>query len=185
MHLVFELVLVVLLADFVSGLVHWTEDTFWSERTPLLGRWIVRPNVLHHEDGAAFVRLSYLRSNWDLLAVGVVLVALAWGLDRLTWHVWVFAVIGGNANQLHKWAHRARRDVPRLVRVLQDAHVLRSPAHHAAHHGGEKNTRYCVVTELLNPVLDSLGFWRGLERLLVPARLAPRRADIVARRRAA
>lgn len=128
-----------------------------------------RPNVLHHEDGAAFVALSYWRSNWDLLALGAVIVGVAWGLDRLTWHVWVFALLGGHANQLHKWTHMPQRERPALVRVLQDAHVLQGARHHAGHHGGAKDTRYCVVTEVLNPVLDGVGFWRGLERVLVPS----------------
>ena len=47
------------------------------------------------------------------------------------------------------------------------------------HHSGEKNTRYCVVTPFVNPVLDRLGFWRGLERVLVPLFGAPRREDLV------
>ena len=173
-----QFVAVVLLVDFVSGLVHWLEDTFWTERTPLVGRWIVRPNVLHHEDGSAFVARSYWASNWDLLALGAIVVAVAWWLDRLTWHVWLFALLGGNANQIHKWAHQPRRDTPTPVRLLQDLRILQRPSHHAGHHGGERNTHYCVVTEVMNPVLDRLGFWRGLERLVVPAGDAPRRADL-------
>ena len=183
--LLLEILAVLLVVDFASGLLHWAEDTYWTESTPVVGRWIVRPNVEHHEDGAAFVRLGYWRSNWDLLLLGGLVVALAWWLDRLTWHVWVFALVGGNANQLHKWGHTPRRDTPALVRWLQAVHVVQSPAHHAGHHGGERNTRYCVVTEILNPVLDGLGFWRALERLFASPRSAPRRTDLWGERRAA
>ena len=34
-------------------------------------------------------------------------------------------------------------------------------------------------TPFVNPVLDRLGFWRGLERVLVPLFGAPRREDLV------
>ena len=170
-----EALLVLLVADFVSGLVHWAEDTFGDERTPLIGRWIVRPNVLHHEDGRAFVGKSWLASSWDLAAVGLVVLGAAWSLDLLTWHVGLLVLAGSNANQIHKWSHMSRREAPRLVRLLQRARLLQSPAHHAGHHRGEKNRRYCVITELLNPVLDGLGFWRGLESL-IPSRWAPRRS---------
>jgi ubiquitin-conjugating enzyme E2 variant len=172
---------VVLLVDLVSGLVHWLEDTFWTERTPLVGRWLVQPNVLHHRDAAAFTRRTYRENNGDLLLVGALVVAVAWWLDRLTWHVWLFALLGGHANQFHRWAHLPRRATPALVRWLQSLHVLQGRAHHAGHHGGAMNARYCVITELLNPVLDGIGVWRGLERLLATPRNAPRRADLWSR----
>lgn len=179
------LLALVLAVDFGSGLLHWAEDTFGSESTPLLGRWIVRANVQHHEDGAAFVRFSYWRSNWDLLLLGALGVVVARWFDRLTWQVWVLALVGGNSNQVHKWAHMPRRERPAPVRWLQSLHVLQTPAHHAGHHGGPRTTRYCVMTELLNPVLDGLGFWRGLERVLATPRNSPRRVDLWGERRAA
>jgi len=55
-----EAIGVILLVDLVSGLVHWAEDTFWTEKTPVVGRWIVAPNVLHHHDGGAFTRNNWL-----------------------------------------------------------------------------------------------------------------------------
>ncbi len=176
---VLEALLVVLCVDFLSGLVHWAEDTFWTEDTPLLGRWVVRPNVLHHADGAAFVHDSWLESSWDLaLAAWLLLLACA-AAGCLTWHAWLFAALGANANQFHKWAHAPRREVPAPVRWLQRLRLLQPPSHHAAHHRGQRNTAYCVVTVLLDPVLDRLGFWRALEALLVPPGGAPRRPDLL------
>jgi ubiquitin-conjugating enzyme E2 variant len=170
--------LVVLFVDFLSGLVHWAEDTFWIESTPVLGVWLVKPNVLHHHDGGAFTRNSWLQSSWDLLLGGITILAIAWYLHFLSWQIWLFVVVGINANQIHKWNHVPKSEVPRWVRVLQHFRVLQSPEHHAAHHRDEKNRCYCVVTELLNPVLDRIGFWRALEQLLVPIFGAPRRDDL-------
>ena len=65
-----RLLAALVLADLLSGLVHWIEDTFWTEGTPILGPWIVRPNVLHHQDGAAFVAKSWLASSWAPAAAG-------------------------------------------------------------------------------------------------------------------
>jgi hypothetical protein len=171
--------LVLLFVDFVSGLVHWAEDTFGSVDTPIVGRWIVEPNVLHHLDGTAFLAKSWLASSWDLLAAGVGLVAAVWWADRLDWHVWLFAVVGTNANQLHKWNHSGRGRVPWPVRLLQLVRVLQTAPGHAAHHQGDKNTAYCVITPYVNPVLDGLGFWRGLEGLVVRRGWAPRRPDLI------
>jgi ubiquitin-conjugating enzyme E2 variant len=159
-----------LLVDFVSGLVHWAEDTFGTESTPLVGRWIVAPNVLHHRDAEAFVDRHWLASSWDLGLLGVI---LGW----LGPAVFVFALAGGSANQIHKWNHAPSR-APRAVRVLWRVGLLQRPAHHNRHHGGEKNTAYCVITPFVNPLLDRAGFWRRLERAIVPFTGAPRREDL-------
>lgn len=160
-----ELFLVVLAADFVSGLVHWIEDTFWTEATPLLGAWIVAPNVLHHRNGRAFLAKSWLESSWDLVVASLVILAVAGGFGLLTWHVWIFAFLSANANQVHKWSHRTDRELPSVVRALRRLHLLPSFEHHARHHRGAKDSHYCVLTECLNPLLDATRFWRGLERV--------------------
>jgi len=173
-----EAIGVILLVDLVSGLVHWAEDTFWTEKTPVVGRWIVAPNVLHHHDGGAFTRNNWLQSSWDLLAAGSIILGLAWFLNLLSWQVCLFVIVGINANQIHKWSHVPPRQVPTWVSLLQKIHLLQSSAHHAAHHRGEKNSCYCVITPVLNPILDRVGFWRALEGLVVPTGAAPRRADV-------
>src|SRR2546425_1171699 len=173
--------MVILLVDFVSGVVHWAEDTFWTETTPVVGRWIVEPNVLHHNDGSAFTQNNWLPSSWDLLVVGALILGLAWLLDQLSWRVWLFVIVGINANQIHKWNHVPPTHVPTWVRVLQRICVLQSSAHHVAHHRGEKNSHYCVITPALNPLLDRVGFWAALDGL-VPTSAAPRRADRVERK---
>jgi ubiquitin-conjugating enzyme E2 variant len=177
MNALLELAIGLFAADFVSGLVHWAEDTFGTESTPVVGRWIVVPNVLHHRDPAAFVGKSWLASNWDLAAASLVLLGIATACGWFGPGIVIFALASANANQLHKWAH-APAQAPRLVRALWRTRLLQSPRDHARHHVGEKNEAYCVVTPFLNPLLDRLRFWRAIERLTVPFFGAPRRQDL-------
>ena len=182
MSVVLQLVAGLFLADFVSGLVHWAEDTFGTESTPLVGRWIVTPNVLHHRDPTAFVRKGWLASSWDLVAAAALFLVLARALGMLGPAAILFAIAGANANQIHKWCH-APSTAPLLVRALWRAHIMQTPRQHAAHHRGEKNEAYCVVTPFLNPALDRIRFWRLLERCIVPLTGAPRREDLSGLRR--
>jgi hypothetical protein len=171
---VLELVAVWLLADFVSGVVHWAEDSYGGADTPVIGRWVVQPNLLHHRDGTAFTAKSWIESSWDLATVGVMIVVVSVTMGMLTWHVALFALLGANANQIHKWNHMRGSSVPRAIRVLQRLHLLQSSRHHLQHHRGTKDSHYCVITEFLNPLLDRLGWWRLLERTLAPVLGPPR-----------
>jgi len=172
-------VLALLAVDFISGFVHWCEDTFGSESTPILGRWIIAPNVVHHHDATAFVAKGWWASSWDWILVGLVVLVVAAITGHLGPYVVLFTMAGSSANQIHKWNHAPAR-APLAVRALWTSGVLQRPAHHAPHHGGDKNTAYCVVTPFVNPVLDRLRFWRGLERIVVPFTGAPRREDLCA-----
>ncbi len=169
-----ELVAVWLLVDFVSGVTHWAEDSYGRETTPVIGRWVVGPNLLHHRDASAFVSRNWLASSWDLAAAGATILAVAGLAGMLTWHVGLFVLLGANANQIHKWNHMRRSHVPLAIRALQRLYLLQSPRHHAQHHRGTKDSHYCVITELLNPLLDRVGWWRMLERLLTPFLGLPR-----------
>jgi ubiquitin-conjugating enzyme E2 variant len=44
--------------------------------------------------------------------------------------------------------------------------ILQSAKHHALHHTDPKNSHYCTITNVLNPVLDRLYFWDSLETVL-------------------
>jgi plasmanylethanolamine desaturase len=157
----------VLLADLVSGVVHWAEDTyarFKPRRTVRLINLIARDNEVHHRRPRDFLKHSWWQSSWDLLLIGALILAAAHALGHLSWAVLLFVVLSVNANQMHKWAHRNPRENPALVTWLQRAHLLQSPRHHGRHHGGNKDSHYCVVTNFLNPLLEEVSFWRRLER---------------------
>ena len=81
----------------------------------------------------------------------------------MTWQFLLFVAIGVNANEVHKWNHLPRKKRSKLVVALQDARLLQSAKHHGKHHVGSKDTHYCVLTTLLNPMLDAVQFWQGLE----------------------
>ena len=168
---------VILLADFVAGLVHWLEDAYGSEATPLVGPLLIKPNIVHHHHPRHFTRLSWWQSSWDLLLVGAAILGGAAWAGVLTWHVWLFVGLSINANQVHKWAHMTRTEVGPVVAFLQDYSILQTPRQHALHHTDPKNTHYCPVTNLVNPTLEALRFWDRLEWVLEKLTGAKHRQD--------
>jgi ubiquitin-conjugating enzyme E2 variant len=174
---VLQAVLVIMLADFVAGVVHWFEDAYVREDTPIIGSFIGKANVIHHHLPRHMTRNNWWQSSWDLLCFSALIVLGAWWLGLLTWHVWLFAVVSTNANQVHKWSHQTRKENGRIISFLQDIHVLQTPHHHAVHHTNPKNVRYCPVTNLVNPLLDTIKFWDGVEWLLARIINLHRRPD--------
>jgi ubiquitin-conjugating enzyme E2 variant len=172
-----ETLAVLLAADFAAGCIHWFEDAYVREDTPLIGRFIGRPNVIHHHLPRYMTRNNWLQSSWDLCLIAAAIVLGAWKLNLLTWRVWLFAAVSANANQVHKWSHRTRRENGRAITLLHDLRILQTPHHHAVHHTDPKNVRYCPITNLLNPFLDRLHFWDAIEWLLAHTVRLHRRPD--------
>jgi len=172
-----QLVATVFAAEFVSGIVHWFEDAYVREDTPLIGRLIGRPNTVHHHFPRYMTRHTWWQSSWDLVLLAAILVVGAWCFGLLTWQVWLFAVLAANANEFHKWEHRTRKENGRAISFLQDIWILQSAKHHALHHTDPKNSHYCTVTNVLNPLLDGIRFWDGLEWLLARTIGLRRRED--------
>ena len=168
---------VVLLADFISGLVHWAEDAYARKDTPVVGKWIGQANIEHHIHPRAFVSRSWWASSWDLVTVSSLVVLGAWWMALLSWQVWLFAMVTSNANQIHKWAHRAPHENGRIVTWLQKVKLLQTQRHHAKHHSGQKDSHYCSVTNFLNPILEELEFWKLLERFNARVLGLKRRVD--------
>lgn len=177
LSILLQIAATVFAAEFVSGLVHWLEDAYIREDTPLVGKHIARPNIVHHHYPRYMTRHNWLATSWDLMILSALLVVVAWFCGFLTWHVWLFAVLAANANEFHKWEHRTRVQNGPVISFLQDIKILQSAKHHAKHHTDPKNSHYCTMTNVLNPVLDGMRFWAGIEWVLERAVGLKRRED--------
>lgn len=166
LRLVLKIILVIALADFVAGAIHWAEDAYFTEKTPVIGELFIRPNIVHHHYPRFFTHLTWWQSSWDLALVGGALLLVAWPLGLLCWQLGLFVALSINANEIHKWSHRTRKENGRLISALQDWHILQSPRHHGVHHSDPKNTFYCPITNFVNPVLERVEFWGRVEAVI-------------------
>lgn len=166
-----------LAADFVTGIVHWLEDVFAHESMPFIGRHVARTNIVHHHYPRHFTNLTWWQSSWVLCGLSVLFLFAARAGGFLTWHAWLFAALSANANQIHKWAHQTRAENGSVITFLQHIRLLQTPRHHARHHTDPKDCHYCTMSNLLNPLLDRVNFWGGLEFLVIRTTGLRRRRD--------
>ena len=157
--------------DFMSGMVHWAADTYGHDDTPLLGPSFIRAFRQHHvypRDICAHNFVSVVGNTCifavPVLSLGLLLVWLgpvAWWRAFAFFTIAVMTGVTVATNQFHKWAHQER--VSRFVSWMQQMRLVLSPHHHQLHHSSPFNSNYCITNGWLNPALERIKFFRGLE----------------------
>lgn len=172
-----------LVADFVTGLVHFVGDSFGTVDTPVLGRTFVLPFRSHHEDPGHICEHDFVETNGNnafatlfglVPTLAFVPVAEGGGSALFGVFVLVFSVLVMLTNQIHKWAHVA--EPPRPIAVLQRMGLLLSKEAHVAHHAPPYGRGYCVLSGLCNRLLDPIGFFPFLERVIRAVLFLPPRS---------
>lgn len=178
------------LADFVSGVVHWMGDTFFEYDTPLIGPGFVRPFREHHVDPEAILHHSFLTVNGNSSLVTLLILVPTWlfgapenegepvpllAVQALVFFLSLFILA---TNQFHKWSHQPSPGP--LVRLLQRTGLILTPERHAVHHSPPHRFSYCITSGWLNPLLDRLGLFERAERLVRRRRPARRARPTVA-----
>lgn len=155
-------------ADLLSGIVHWTADTWGSETMPVLGRRFLRPFRVHHVNPDDFLRRDLVDCNGDVAMLNIPMLAGALLMPLTTpgGPIAAVALVGFctaslPTNQVHQWAHMA--SPPRLVRWLQRAGIILSHEDHARHHQKPYVANYCIATGWCNRFLTAIGFFPTVE----------------------
>ena len=145
-------ILAYLIADLLSGLVHFLADNFGSAETPLIGPNFVGAFREHHVDPKGITRHDFIDTNgnnslaslpfmvfvWLLVPVETAAVGYLVGTFSLLLCLAVFLT-----NQFQKWAHM--EEPPSVVAWLQERGMILSREHHDVHHESPYNTYYCIT----------------------------------------
>ncbi len=148
-----QVVLGWIIADLLSGLVHYWLDEVASENIPIIGKYVVMPNRAHHLDPLKFTRATVVKRNlasWLFVAVVSSIWLLVFGYSL----IWLSATVGALLiNEIHYYAHLPKK-APKLVSMLQEMGMIQSPKQHAGHHRHPNNKNYCTLSDWCNPVIN-------------------------------
>jgi ubiquitin-conjugating enzyme E2 variant len=178
-----------IVADWVSGFVHWLADTWGDIDMPVIGKALLRPFREHHVDQRAITRHDYIETNGNNCGISVpwAFGSMITPLDGEHHLLALFIVVSITSmifwvmmtNQFHKWAHETDEERPRLVTALQRMHLILPPEHHRIHHTRPFMDYYCITTGWLNWPLKKLGYYRTMERIVTTiSGVIPRKDDI-------
>eukprot|EP00756_Hemistasia_phaeocysticola_P048127 Hpha_TRINITY_DN22568_c0_g1::TRINITY_DN22568_c0_g1_i1::g.185089::m.185089/K20656/TMEM189; transmembrane protein 189 len=161
--------LALLVADFLSGLVHWACDTYGSVDSP--AGVVLRSFREHHLDATAITRHDFIEVNGDTFALCVpVLFGLTVsppGAVPLFARAFLqaLAVFVAFTNEFHKTAHLS--ELGKLRGLLVDSGLVITKARHNLHHQGLHDTHYCITTGWMNAPLEAICFWRAAEKFVM------------------
>lgn len=180
-------VLSMCIADFFSGIAHWSADTWGSLETPFVGNSIIRSFREHHVAPTAMCHHDLFETNGDncMMTLPFMLLAALMNLKQDSLYslfvhnflvllcVWVALT-----NQIHKWSHTYRPSC--FVTFLQTSRVIVSKREHAVHHRNPFDKYYCITNGWLNPLLASIDFWKRLESVVTSVTgIVPRADDML------
>ena len=158
-----------LVADFLSGLVHFLCDNLGSPETPVLGQKFIKAFREHHDDPAAMTDGDFIEVNADnfFVCLPALIPCVVW-LDvhdhlYLATFLAILMVCITITNEVHKWAHMS--GVSPFVQRLQSSPFVLAPAKHQRHHTAPYDSYYCITSGVLNPALARVHFWQGLLRV--------------------
>jgi len=167
---------IILLADFLTGLFHFYADNYGVMDSKYL-TVSINGLLIHHE----FPNLMTEQSYWDLtkgvykVGGAIFLVSLFFGFH---WEILLFVLISSQANIIHKWSHQKRSKNPQFVRFLQTLRIIQTKKNHMKHHNGRYDNYYCVMTNVLNPILKKIMFWEGVIKFLKLFHIEPVQRNI-------
>ncbi|MAZ50074.1 MAG: hypothetical protein CME65_16040 [Halobacteriovoraceae bacterium] len=162
------LVMTWLLADIISGFVHWFADTFGKVDWPIIGNTFIRSFHEHHLDPKSITRHDWIETNGNNFFIGIPVLLLVLLFEneisaQVVVGICLLNIWTSLTNQFHKWAHQ--NQVPQIVDRLQAWRVITQKSEHLVHHRYPHDRSYNITHGRLNPLLDRIGFFRGLEIL--------------------
>jgi palmitoyl-[glycerolipid] 3-(E)-desaturase len=157
-----------ILADFGSGVLHWSVDNYGNGRTPIMGG-IIAAFQGHHSAPWTIAQRGFCNNVHRLcipfgpVPLGVLSLVVG---PFTTFFLSVFCVLEILSQEFHKWSHQLKSEVPSWVNTLQDSGLTIARKPHAQHHLAPFEGNYCIISGVCNPVLDGWGFFRRIEHLV-------------------
>lgn len=160
-----QMFICVMMADFITGLIHWIEDTYGLPSWPLIGKAVIEPNIIHHEQpGKLGSDSTFIGRNYQTVVPAVILVVVVTLFFGFIWQFALVCLLASFGNEVHTWNHRSKN--PFWIKMLQDTAIIQTPAQHAKHHRKPYNVYFCTLTNVMNPILCYFRFWANAELVL-------------------
>ena len=169
-----KIVILFLFADLATGIFHFLVDQYGVMNGKVMTK-SVNFLLLHHDDPQNIVTQTYWQLNGRVYIASFFIfgISLFFGFY---WELLLFLLFCSNGNMIHKWSHFKKSKTPVIISQLQRLKIIQDHDHHIKHHNGLFNANYCVMSNILNPILERIYFWAFIIFFLKLLNIKPVRA---------
>jgi len=167
-NIILQIIIGFFLADFLSGLFHWIEDTYldYCINIPIL-KDISKGNEMHHYFPRAILKNSYFQNIQITTIITTIVYIIIYLLNKnlLFDYKYLFLILfifSSISPIIHRFSHMRECEKDPFILFLQNIGIITSNEHHKMHHI-DSDLKYCINTPYLNMILDSIYFWRIIE----------------------
>lgn len=157
-----------LAADLLSGIYHWGIDNYGSASTPVFGNQIAGFQG-HHRKPWTITKRDFCNNVHGIAAPTMMWAVLLLALPS-NCALDVFGSVGGLfvllSQELHKFAHMKKSELPKSIVLLQDMGLLIGRKAHGQHHTAPFENNYCIVSGVCNSFLDESKIFYKTEKLI-------------------
>jgi ubiquitin-conjugating enzyme E2 variant len=156
------------IADFGSGVLHWSVDNYGNGRTPIMGS-IIAAFQGHHTAPWTITQRGFCNNIYKLcIPFGIVPMTIISAITGpfTTFFFTVFCVMEIMSQEFHKWSHMTKSECPGWANWLQKKGLTIGRVPHAQHHMAPYDGNYCIISGICNEPLDKSGFFRWMEHMV-------------------
>lgn len=154
-----------IVADFGSGVLHWSVDNYGNGKTPIMGG-IIAAFQGHHMAPWTITERGFCNNVYKLcIPFGVIPMLIISYLagPSVTFFATTFCFFEIMSQEFHKWSHQLQSEIPPWVDWLQQRGLTVSRKAHGLHHIAPYEGNYAIISGITNSMLDRIGFYRWLE----------------------
>lgn len=159
-----------IIADFGSGVLHWSVDNYGNGKTPIMGS-IIAAFQGHHTAPWTITQRGFCNNVYKLcIPFGILpMIIINYIFNSspyITFFMTFFCIFEILSQEFHKWSHQLPSESPKFVNTLQKYGITISRKPHAQHHLEPFDGNYSIISGITNKVLDYTGFFRRLEHYI-------------------
>ena len=162
--IVINIILCILIADLLTGAIHWFEDAYGNPNWKFGLGQVVKDNILHHSQPNKFLEGSFLERIKVSLVIAAILFSLFIVCGIMNWYIAFTLAYASLSNQIHAILHEKQTN--KIILFLQKIGLIQSKEMHDLHHNAPYDCNYCVMTNYVNPILTYIDFWNRVEKFL-------------------
>lgn len=163
---IIEVISIVLIADFFSGVAHWAQDRFDAKRLSFFNYMFIYKADEHHKHPSLCTQYTWFERNRYPVLILTMLAGSMFVVGMLTWKIMLFLTLLLFSGEIHVLSHHQSSSRNSLIRILKRSRLIQSSDHHRVHHKNH-DLNYCIITNAVNPLLNRMGFFKWLDSMFV------------------